>query len=150
MATKPLQEDPASTETEYSHRENIQDLEPVLVLRTARSLILPLRIPVLWKQQALAVPVSTRSITLSVGPGIDEGSVSVFRQSESIRSEGNWRACLYRRELRQPCWYWITRDARKIFMESEDHYRHADSRPVGDQPDFTAGCSTSAADLKWC
>ena len=34
-------------------------------------------------------------------------------------------------ELGQPCWHWITPDVRKIFTESEDHYRHADSRPLG-------------------
>ena len=24
-------------------------------------------------------------------------------------------------------------------MESDDHYRHADSKPIGDEPDFSAG-----------
>jgi hypothetical protein len=45
----------------------------------------------------------------------------------------------FEKELGQACWQWITPDARKIFVESEDHYRHADSRPLGDHPDFTAG-----------
>jgi hypothetical protein len=121
MATKPLQSDSSDPETEYSQSEHGQDLEPVLVLRTAKNLVLPLRIPMPWKQQALAVPVATRSIetlpnvafkattqvldrgtqrshaiTLSVGPGIDEGSVRVFLQSDSIANEENWRAHLYR------------------------------------------------------
>jgi hypothetical protein len=43
------------------------------------------------------------------------------------------------KQLGQPCWHWISRDARKIFMESENHYRHAGSRPLADEPDFTAG-----------
>jgi hypothetical protein len=31
--------------------------------------------------------------------------------------------------LGQNCWNWLSHDVRKIFMESEDHYRHASSRP---------------------
>ncbi len=121
MATKPLQSDPSGPETEYSENEAAEELQPVLVLRTARSFILPLQIPALWKQQPLALAVPTRSIetlpnvpfkattevldpgtqrthtlTLSIGPGNDDGSASVFLQSDSIRNEGNWRAYLYR------------------------------------------------------
>jgi hypothetical protein len=121
MATKPLQDDPSGPDTEYSENEAAEELQPVLVLRTARSLILPLRIPALWKQQPLAVPVPKRStktlpnvpfeatthvldpgtqrthtLTLSIGPGIDDESVDISLQSDSIRNEGGWRAYLYR------------------------------------------------------
>jgi hypothetical protein len=121
MATKPLQSDPSGSDTEYSENEAAEELQPVLILRTAKSLILPLRIPALWKQQPLALAVPTRSIetlpnvpfkatthvldpgtqrthpiTLSIGPGIDEGSANVSLQSDSIQNEGNWRAYLYR------------------------------------------------------
>ncbi len=121
MATKPLQDDPSGPDTEYSQGENIQDLEPVLLLRTAKSLILPLRIPDQWEEQRLPATPATRSIgdspvlafkatahvldpktqrphaiTLTVGPGIDDGSANIFLQSDSIRNEGSWRAYLYR------------------------------------------------------
>src|SRR6266849_632504 len=62
MATKPLQDDPSGPDTEYSKSENIQDLEPVLLLRTAKSLILPLRIPDRWEEQRLPASPTTRSI----------------------------------------------------------------------------------------
>src|SRR6266852_2112234 len=38
----------------------------------------------------------THTLTLSMGPGIDDGSANLFLQSDSIRNEGNWRADLYR------------------------------------------------------
>jgi hypothetical protein len=116
MATKPLQVDPSGPDTEYSQ------VEPVLVLRTAKSLILPLRVPMpLWEEQPFASTPPTRSsgaspvvsfkatthvfdpgsqrthtVTLSIGPGNDDGSANIFLQSESIRNEGSWRAHLYR------------------------------------------------------
>ena len=116
MATKPLQDDPSGPETEYSQ------VEPALVLRTAKSLILPLRVPMpLWEEQPSASAPPTRSsgaspvvafkatthvfdpgtqrthtVTLSIGPGIDDGSANMFLQSDSIRNEGSWRAHLYR------------------------------------------------------
>src|SRR6266478_9651545 len=125
MATKPLQDDPSGPDTGYSQSENIQDLEPVLLLRTAKSLILPLRIPDHWEEQRLPATPTTRSmtrsigespvlafkatthvldpgtgrphtITVSIGPGIDDGSANIFLQSDSIRNEGSWRAYLYR------------------------------------------------------
>src|ERR1017187_7168741 len=121
MATQPLENDPSGPETEYSQSENVQDLAPVLVLRTAQSLILPLRIPDQWEEQPFASAAPSRSIgaspvvafkattqvldpgtqrshaiTLSIGPGIDDGSANVFLQSDSIRNEGSWRAYLYR------------------------------------------------------
>ena len=121
MATQPLENDPSGPETEYSQSENVQDLAPVLVLRTAKSLILPLRIPDQWEEQPFASAAPSRSIgaspvvafkattqvldpgtqrshaiTLSIGPGIDDGSANVFLQSDSIRNEGSWRAYLYR------------------------------------------------------
>jgi hypothetical protein len=121
MATKPLQSDPSGPDTEYSERENIPELQPVLVLRTARSLILPLRIPDQWEEQPLASAPPTRStaaspvgafkatthvldpgtqrthtLTLSIGPGIDDGTASILLQSDSIRNEQSWRAHLYR------------------------------------------------------
>jgi hypothetical protein len=112
----PLQVDPSGPDTEYSQ------LEPVLVLRTAKSLILPLRVPMpLWEEQPFASAPPTRSsgsspvvafnatthvfdpgtqrthtVTLSIGPGNDDGSANIFLQSESIRNEGSWRAHLYR------------------------------------------------------
>jgi hypothetical protein len=111
-----LQVDPSGPDTEYSQ------LEPVLVLRTAKSLILPLRVPMpLWEEQPSASAPPTRSsgaspvvafkatthvfdpgtqrthtVTLSIGPGNDDGSANIFLQSESIRNEGSWRAHLYR------------------------------------------------------
>src|SRR6266478_771937 len=121
MATKPLQDDPSGPDTEYFQSENIQDLEPVLLLRTAKSLILPLRIPDHWEEHRLPATPTTRSIgdspvlafkatthvldpgtqrpqtiTVSIGPGIDDGSANIFLQSDSIRNEGSWRAHLYR------------------------------------------------------
>src|SRR2546427_4595553 len=115
MASRPLRDESSGLEAEYSPSENIQELQPVLVLRTAKSLILPLRIPDGWKEQPLPVPTAVRSIeaspvvqvldpgtqrphtlTLSIGPGIDDGSANIFLQSDSIRNEGSWRASLYR------------------------------------------------------
>ena len=121
MATKPLQDDPSGPDTEYPESENIQELQSILVLRTAKSLILPLRIPDHWEEQRLPATPTTRSIgdspvlafkatahvldpktqrphaiTLTVGPGIDDGSANIFLQSDSIRNEGSWRAYLYR------------------------------------------------------
>src|SRR6266852_388153 len=116
VATKPLQDDPSGPDTEYSQ------VQPVLVLRTAKSLILPLRVPMpLWEEQPFASAPPTRSsgsspavafkatthvfdpgtqrthtVTLSIGPGNDDGSANIFLQSESIRNEGSWRAHLYR------------------------------------------------------
>ena len=104
MATKPLQDDPSGPDTEYPQ------LEPVLVLRTAKSLILPLRVPMpLWEEQPFASAPPTRSsgaspvvaftatthvfdpgtqrthtVTLSIGPGHDDGSANMFLQSESM------------------------------------------------------------------
>src|SRR5712692_1926031 len=121
MATKPLQDDPSGPDTEYSKSENVQESRPILILRTTKSLILPLRIPDRWAEQPFVSAPPTRSIgaspvvafkatthvldpgtqrthtlTLSMGPGIDDGSANLFLQSDSIRNEGNWRADLYR------------------------------------------------------
>jgi hypothetical protein len=121
MATKPLQSDPSGPDTEYSKRENIQELQPILVLRTAKNLILPLQIPDQWEEQPLASAPPTRStaassvgafkatthvldpgtqrthtLTLSIGPGLDDGTASILLQSDSIRNEQSWRAHLYR------------------------------------------------------
>jgi len=121
MATRPLQDDPSGSDIEHSERENIQELRPILILRTAKSLILPLRIPDQWEVQPFVSAPPTRSIgaspvvafkatthvldpgtqrthtlTLSMGPSIDDGSANLFLQSDSIRNEGNWRADLYR------------------------------------------------------
>jgi hypothetical protein len=51
MATKPLQDEPSGPDTGYSENDNVEELRPVLVLRTAKSLILPLRIPDQWEEQ---------------------------------------------------------------------------------------------------
>src|SRR5712691_10015234 len=121
MAPEPLRDEPSSLETEYSQSDNVEELGPVLLLRTAKSLILPLRIPDQWEEQRLPATPATRSIgdspvlafkatahfldpntqrphaiTLTVGPGIDDGSANIFLQSDSIRNEGSWRAYLYR------------------------------------------------------
>src|SRR6266852_5824637 len=114
MATQPLQDDPSGPDTEYSQ------VEPVLVLRTAKSLILPLRIPDQWKELPFASAPPTRSteaspivpfkatthvldprtqrthtITLAIKPSIDDDA-NIFLQSDSIAREGSWRAHLYR------------------------------------------------------
>ena len=117
MATKPLQDDPSGPKTEYSQSENVQDLESVLVLRTAKNLILPLRVPMpVWEELPFASAPSTRSteafpvvafkatthvldprtqrthtISLSIGPGMDDETANIFLQSDSIRNEGSWR-----------------------------------------------------------
>jgi len=121
MATKPLRSDPTDPDTKYSENEAAEELHPVLVLRTAKTLILPLRIPDHWEEQRLPATPTTRSIgdspvlafkatthvldpgtqrpqtiTVSIGPGIDDGSANIFLQSDSIRNEGSWRAYLYR------------------------------------------------------
>jgi hypothetical protein len=121
MATKPLRDEPSVPDIEHSERENIQELRHVLVLRTAKSLILPLQIPDQWEEQPCASAPPTRSIEaspvmafkatthvldpgtqrthtliLSIAPGIDDGSANLFLQSDSIRNEGGWRAYLYR------------------------------------------------------
>src|SRR5229473_3075272 len=110
MAPKPLQDDPSGPETESSQSERIHDLEPVLVLRTAKSLILPLLIPDQWEEQPVASAPPTRSteafpimpfkattqvfdpgtqrphtLTVSIEPSIDDDA-NVFLQSDSIRS----------------------------------------------------------------
>ena len=116
MAPKPLQDDPSGPDKEY------YQVQPVLVLRTAKSLILPLRVPMpLWEEQPFASAPPTRSsgtspvvafkatthifdpgtqrthtVTLSIGSGNDDGSANIFLQSESIPNEGSWRAHLYR------------------------------------------------------
>ena len=98
MATKPLQYDPSGPDKEYSQ------VQPVLVLRTAKSLILPLRVPMpLWEEQRFASAPPTRSsgaspvvafkatthvfdpgtrrthtVTLSIGPGNDDGSANII------------------------------------------------------------------------
>jgi hypothetical protein len=119
MATQPSRDDPSDPETKSSQSENIQEMEPVLLLRTAKSLILPLRIPDQWEEQPLPAAAPSRStgaspivsfkatthvldpgtqrphtITLSIGPGIDDDA-NIFLESDSIPMEGTWRASLY-------------------------------------------------------
>jgi len=116
---QPSRDDPSDSKTESSQSENTQELEPVLVLRTAKSFILPLRIPDKWQEQPLSAAPPTRStgaspivpfkatthvldpgtqrthtVALSIGPGIDDDANIVLR-SDSIRMEGTWRASLY-------------------------------------------------------
>src|SRR5207244_3770872 len=61
MATQPSRDNPSGPDTESSQSENIQELESVLVLRTAKSLILPLRIPDQWQEQPLPTAAPSRS-----------------------------------------------------------------------------------------
>ncbi len=87
MATKPLQDDPSGPDAEYFQSENIQDLEPVLLLRTAKSLILPLRIPDHWEEQRLPATPTTRSMTRSIG----ESPVLAFKATTHVLDPGTGR-----------------------------------------------------------
>jgi hypothetical protein len=114
MATKPLQDEPSGPDTECSKSDNVEELRPVLVLRTAKSLILPLRIPDQWEEQPCASAAPSRSIgaspvgafkatthvldpgtqrphtiTLSIGPGIDDGSANIFLQRQHRQHKGS-------------------------------------------------------------
>jgi hypothetical protein len=122
MSAEPLRNNPSGPDTEYSKSDNVEELQPVLILRTVKSFILPLRVPMpLWEEQPFTSVAPSRSIgtspmvafkattqvldpgtqrthpvAVSFGPGIDDGSANIFLQSDSIRYEGSWRAKLYR------------------------------------------------------
>src|SRR5712691_3177164 len=120
MAPEPLRDEPSSLETEYSQSDNVEELGPVLILRTAKSLILPLRIPDQWEEQRLPAAPPTRSteafpavafnattqildpqtqrslrVRLSIRPGVDDEHSIAFLYSDSIPMAETWRASLY-------------------------------------------------------
>jgi len=124
MATKPLQDDPSGPDAEYSKVKTSKiGTCPAVTDRqkphSAASDSRPLgratitgdpndkiddkidrRIPGLGIQSnnACSRPGNgtPHTITVSIGPGIDDGSANIFLQSDSIRNEGSWRAYLYR------------------------------------------------------